>query len=276
MEFGVLGPLAVQHEGKSDAPSAPKLRTVLAMLLVHSDQVVPVPSLIRDLWDEQPPASGLTTLQTYVLNLRKYFAGLTGLSPTAVAKEILITRPGGYLLHVEPDALDMERYEVLVGSGLAALATGDDERGIADLEAALRTWRGPALVDVVTGRLLESWARQLSESRLVVLEYMLDAELRLGHYREVLSRLAALCAEHPLNERLHAQYMRALYLSGRRAQALEVFHRLRLTLVNELGLDPERDLRELHAAILGTDDDADILTHTTRPAVPACGGVRPR
>ncbi|WP_436839047.1 AfsR/SARP family transcriptional regulator [Nocardia salmonicida] len=227
-------------------------------------------SLIRDLWDENPPVSGTTTLQTYVLNLRKYFAKLTGLSTAEVAKEVLITRPGGYLLHVEPNALDSERYEILAGSGLAALAAGDDERGIVDLDAALRIWRGPtALVDVVTGRLLSSWAMQLSESRLVILEYMLDAELRLGRYREVLSRLASLCAEHPLNESLHAQYMRALYLSGRRAQALEVFHRLRMNLVHELGLDPERGLQELHTAILGTDDAAQILTLTTRPAVSA-------
>jgi DNA-binding SARP family transcriptional activator len=267
MEFGVLGPLVVENEGELSAPSAPKLRTVLAMLLVHSDQVIPVSSLSRDLWDEQPPASGLTTLQTYVLNLRKYFAGITGLSATEVAKEILLTRPGGYLLHVEPDALDMHRYESLVGTGLAALAAGDDHGGIAALDAALRTWRGPALVDVVAGRLLASCALQLSESRLVMLEYMLDAELRLGHYREILSRLAALCAEYPLNEGLHAQYMRALYLSGRRAQALEVFHRLRVNLVDELGLDPERGVRELHAAILGTDDDAHIFTRSTRPAV---------
>ncbi|PXX59762.1 DNA-binding SARP family transcriptional activator [Nocardia tenerifensis] len=276
MEFGVLGPLSVEHQGKSNVPSAPKLRTVLAMLLVHSDQVVPVSSLITDLWDELPPASGLTTLQTYVLNLRKYFVGVTGMSATEVAKQILITRPGGYLLHVEPNALDMHRYEALVDSGLAALANGNDEEGIADLDAALRTWRGPALVDIAAGRVLESKALQLSESRLVTIEYMLDAELRLGRYREVLSRLAALCAEHPLNERLHAQYMRALHLSGRRAQALEVFHRLRVSLVNELGLDPERSLQELHAAILGVDDDAHILTSTTRPAMLAGAAARMR
>lgn len=267
MEFGVLGPLAVEHEGKSHVPSAPKLRTVLAMLLVHSDQVVPVPTLITDLWDDLPPASGLTTLQTYILNLRKYFVCVTGLSATEVAKKILITQPGGYLLHLEAHAFDVHRYEALVNSGLAALAKGNDEDGIADLDAALRTWRGPALMDVTAGRILESNALQLSESRLVATEYMIDAELRLGRYREILSRLAALCAEYPLNERLHAQYMRALNLSGRRAQALEVFHRLRCTLVNDLGLDPQHSLQQLHAAILGVDDDAAILTSTTRPVM---------
>ncbi|WP_345495288.1 AfsR/SARP family transcriptional regulator [Nocardia callitridis] len=243
------------------------------MLLIHSDQVVPVSSLVTDLWDELPPASGLTTLQTYVLNLRKYFAGVTGLSPTEVTKQILMTRPGGYLLHVEPNALDMHRYDALVDSGLAALAGGNDEEGIADLDAALRTWRGPALVDIATGRVLASKALQLSESRLVTIEYMLDGELRLGRYREVLSRLAALCAEYPLNERLHAQYMRALHLSGRRAQALQVFHRLRVALVDELGLDPERGLQELYSAILGVDDDARILTLTARPAMLAGRGA---
>ncbi|MEE3921330.1 AfsR/SARP family transcriptional regulator [Micromonospora sp. BRA006-A] len=129
---------------------------------------------------------------------------------------------------------------------------------------ALRLWRGPALVDVPAGPVLESKRRQFEESRLVVLEYLVDAELRLGMYREVLTELAALTVENPCT-RACAQYMRALYLSGRRAQALEVFHRLRSDLVNELGLEPGPQIQRLHQAVLNADDMGDDHLSAGRP-----------
>ncbi|MEU3353834.1 AfsR/SARP family transcriptional regulator [Streptomyces sp. NPDC037389] len=256
-ELGVLGPLFVRVNGQSSAPSAPKSRNVLAMLMVHSGQPVPVSALVRDLWDDHPPMSGATTLQTYILNLRKLFASATGLPTADIARDVLVTRPGGYLLTAAAGELDVHRYRSLARRGREALARGDDSGAARDLQDALSLWRGPALVDVPAGRVLESRCRELEESRLVTLEHLVDAELRLGRHREVLAELAALTAGNPLHEGLHGQYMRALYLGGRRAQALEVFQRLRRALRAELGLPPGPGLRRLHRAVLTADGELD-------------------
>ncbi|MFF4159691.1 BTAD domain-containing putative transcriptional regulator [Streptomyces sp. NPDC001678] len=276
MELGVLGPLCVRANGRVDAPSAPKLRNVLAMLMVHTGQVVPATSLVRDLWDDDPPVSGPATLQTYILNLRKMFASVTGMPTAEVAREVLVTRAGGYLLAAGAGTLDVHRYQRLARSGREALARRDDGAAVRDLNDALLLWRGPALVDVPAGRVLESKRRQLEESRLVTLEYLVDAQLRLGMYREVLAELAALTVENPLHEGLHGQYMRALYLSGRRAQALEVFRRLRTALVAELGLDPGPRLQRLHRAVLTADGDDHAWGDPVPAEAPAValGGAR--
>ncbi|CAM5365508.1 AfsR/SARP family transcriptional regulator OS=Streptomyces tendae OX=1932 GN=GUR47_25190 PE=3 SV=1 [Streptomyces tendae] len=278
MEFGLLGSLYVRVNGETSAPSAPKLRNVLAMLLVHAGQVVPVSSLVRDLWDDDPPVSGLTTLQTYILNLRKMFSAITGAPTGEVARDVLVTRAGGYSLVAEAGALDLHRYRRLVTSGREALARGDDAAGMRDLNEALLLWRGPALVDVPAGRVLESRRRQLEESRLAAFEYLVDVELRLGMYREVLAELAALTVENPLHEGLHGQYMWALHLSGRRAQALQVFHRLRGALVAGLGLEPGPQVQRLHQAVLKADTDFEPRFTAVRApaAVPATafGGGR--
>ncbi|MFG2062554.1 BTAD domain-containing putative transcriptional regulator [Micromonospora sp. NPDC048871] len=239
--------------GINHAPSAPKLRSILAVLLVHAGQAVPVSSLIRELWDEDPPASGLTTLQTYILNLRKLLARVTGISAAEISKNVLVTKAGGYVLQVDSGILDVHQYHSLVTAAREALSAGDDETGVRKMTDGLRLWRGPALVDVPIGPVLESKRRQFEESRLVVLEYLVDAELRLGMYREVLTELAALTVENPLHEGIHAQYMLALYHSGRRAQALQVFHRLRGDLVNELGLEPGPSVQRLHRAVLNAE-----------------------
>jgi DNA-binding SARP family transcriptional activator len=279
MELGVLGTLSVRVGSIRKAPSAPKLRNVLAMLLVHADQVVPVSVLMRELWDDEPPLSSLTTLQTYILNLRKMFVSATEMSPAEVAKDVLITQAGGYMFRSNVGKLDFREYHELVAAGREALSGGDDNVGVWRLSEALRLWRGPALVDIPMGRVLESKRCQFEESRLVVLEYLVDAELRLGMHREVLAELAALTVENPLHEGLHTQYMRALHLSGRRAQALEVFHRLRGNLVGELGLEPELPAQRVHQAILNSETEFEDL-RLTRPLggmvhASAWGGVRP-
>jgi DNA-binding SARP family transcriptional activator len=265
VELGVLGPLSIRTDVEVGVPTAPKLRNVLAMLLTHADQVVPVAVLMREIWDDEPPASWLTTLQTYILNLRKLFAAIMDLSGVEVANNILVTRTGGYSFQTAGATIDVHTYHSLVAAGRAALTDGDDAASVRFLTDALNLWRGPALVDVRVGRVLESKRLQFEESRLVVLEYLVDSELRLGMYREVLTELAALTVENPLQEGLHSQYMRALYLSGRRAQALEVFHRLRRTLIAELGLEPGPAVQQLHQSILTSDTDIDMHMRIERP-----------
>lgn len=255
MEIGILGPLFLRCGAASRAPTAPKLRNVLTTLVVNAGQVVSVSLLMRELWEDEPPVSGLTTLQTYILNLRKLFSAITSRPTAEISKEVLVTQPGGYLLRLDAGSLDVHRYHALVAAARAAIAAGDDAEAVHQLDEALRLWRGPALVDVQCGRVLESKRRQLEESRLVVLEHLVEGQLRLGMYHEVLTELVGLIVENPLHEGLHAQYMRTLHRLGRRAEALAVFRGLRDNLVEELGLEPSLAVRRAHQEILSSDGD---------------------
>jgi SARP family transcriptional regulator, regulator of embCAB operon len=262
MEFRVLGPLGVSADGVEGAPSAPKLRKVLSLLLLHADEVVPVASILKELWDDEPPRSGLTTLQTYVLHLRKLLASLARCPSEEIAREVLVTATGGYTLRVGMARLDLCDFQDHLMEGQKMRGAGQDVQAVHHLRSALELWRGPALADVPAGRLLESKVRELEEWRLVALEFLIEAELQLGMHREVVAKLAGLAVENPLHEGLHRQYMVALHLAGRRAQALEVFHRLRSTLVRELGLEPAPHLQRLQQAILtGEADVRDIPAH---------------
>jgi DNA-binding SARP family transcriptional activator len=174
-----------------------------------------------------------------------------------ISREVLMTRAGGYIFNIGPSSLDLHRFNSLVAAGQEALAAGDDHTAVKKLGEALRVWRGPALVDVKGGRVLESKRRQLEESRLVAVEYLVDAQLRLRQHREVLPELVMLTTENPLHEGLHAQYMRALHYSGRRAQALMVYRKLRDNLVFELGLEPSSQVQRLHLGILSSSDEPD-------------------
>jgi len=226
---------------------------VLTTLIVNAGQVVPVSLLMRELWDDEPPVSWLTTLQTYILNLRKLLASTTGLPTAEVARRLLQTRAGGYVLELGAGTLDLHEYQVTVATAREFLFAGDDLQAVRTFDSALRLWRGPAFLDVQGGRVLESKRRQIEESRLVALEHMVGAQLRLGMYHEVLTELVALTVENPLHEGLHAQHMIALHSLGRRAEALDVFRRLRDNLVEDLGLEPGSRAREVHQAILGAD-----------------------
>jgi DNA-binding SARP family transcriptional activator len=213
---------------------------------------------MSELWDDEPPTSGLTTLQTYILNLRKLFASIMGVSLMEISREMLVTQAGGYVFHIGRSEFDLHQYNAFVAAGQEALSGGDDQKAVKKLGEALRVWRGPALVDVQGGRILESRRRQLEESRLVAVEYMVDAQLRLGQHREVLPELVRLTTENPLHEGLHTQYMRALHHSGRRAQALMVYRNLRETLVFELGLEPSPQVQRLHLGILNSSDELEL------------------
>ncbi|MER5531606.1 AfsR/SARP family transcriptional regulator [Streptomyces sp. NPDC002677] len=255
--FGVLGPLHVSVKGSTVAtPVAPKIRTVLAMLLADTDHVVPVGALMRELWPEKPPVSGLRTLQTYILNGRKLLARLTGRPAAEIARDVLVTGAGGYSLNSASGELDSLEYLRLVNLGGKAIRAGDENSAILLLDRALSLWRGDAFVDVPVGPVIESKRRLLSESRLGTVETLAEARIRVGLYQEVTADLAALTSEHMLHEGLHAQYMRALALSGRRAQALEVFSALRTRLVTEVGLEPGYPLQQLQLAILNSHSAA--------------------
>ncbi|MCG7208405.1 AfsR/SARP family transcriptional regulator [Streptomyces arenae] len=279
MDIGLLGALDVTVNGVSIAPTAPKPRQVLALLALRADQVVPVATLVEELWAGTPPRTARTTLQTYVLQLRELIAAALhrpagpGSPGTRSAKDVLTTLPGGYLLATGGGRSDIREFERLRELGCRAM----DEEHHADasrtLSQALDLWSGPPFADVSTGAHLAMEARRLEESRLCALDRRIEADLRLGRHRELLAELTVLTARYRSHENLHAQFMLALYRSGRRGEALEVYRQLRTLLVRELGLEPSARLRRLQQSILQAAADApgppphhDDLTRAGAPA----------
>lgn len=265
MEIRVLGPLSAEAGGLSIVPSAGKPRQVLALLAVYANQVVPVPTLIEEIWGTDMPRSALTTLQTYILQLRRLIAAAHGPGALTSAKDVLATRHRGYLLEIQPGAVDLHEYDRLVQEGNTEFELGDSHEAVALYTRALGIWRGPALVDVPVGPVLEIELARLEESRLGVLERRIEAELRLGRHAELLSELTELIARHPLNERLHAQCMAAFYRSGRQWRALEIYQRLRRRIVDELGIEPCSSLQRLHQAMLSADPVLEAFEVQVRP-----------
>lgn len=251
MDIKVLGPLEAHENGVSITPTAAKPRQLLALLGLQADHVVTVPTLIEELWGMAPPRSALTTLQTYVLQIRRRIEA----AGTDAAKDVLVTRYGGYLLDVGAGAVDVVEYERLASRGQRALEEGALEPAARMLRAALEVWRGPVLADVRIGMRLGMEVTRLEESRLGVLEALMDADLRLGRHQQLLGQLSMLTAQHPLHENFCAQHMLALYRSGRQWRALEEYRTLHDKLMDELGLAPSERLRRLQSAILRADPD---------------------
>ncbi|MGH3072634.1 MAG: BTAD domain-containing putative transcriptional regulator [Gaiellaceae bacterium] len=240
MEFRMLGPLEVEDAGRVLPLRGPRQRALLATLLISANEVVADERLFDELWGDEPPASGRTALRVRVSQLRKWLGGA------------LVTRSPGYMLSVDPDLIDAHRFEQLLAAGREALPT-DPTRAASTLQEALALWRGPALADVAAEPFARAEAARLDELRLTTLELRIEADLALGRHLELVSELEALVAERPLRERLRGQLMLALYRSGRQAGALTVFREGRALLVDELGIEPERELRDLEAAILRQD-----------------------
>ncbi|WAX82219.1 AfsR/SARP family transcriptional regulator [Streptomyces sp. KMM 9044] len=277
MQIDVLGTLDVRENGASVTPTAPKPRQVLALLALHADQVVPVSALIDELWAGRPPRSARTTLQTYVLQLRDLIARALeketpAAGPAALlrrrVKDVLVTLPGGYMLASGGGSSDVREFERLAGMGYRALDAGDFQGASRLLREALALWTGPAFADVQTGAQLEMEARRLEESRLCALDQRIEADLRLGRHRELLAELTVLTSRYRTHENLHAQFMLALHRSGRRGEALDIYHRLRSTLVRDLGLEPSARLRRLQQSILKAAPEAP-LTEDRQPPVTA-------
>ncbi|MFF3751681.1 BTAD domain-containing putative transcriptional regulator [Streptomyces sp. NPDC002018] len=274
MDIDVLGALAVRENGRSITPTAPKPRQVLALLSLHADHVVPVTALIEELWAGEPPRSARTTLQTYVLQLRSLIAaalkhgaqeGQEGQEgPARTAKDVLVTLPGGYRLDSGGGTSDVREFDRLAGLGYRAMDAGDYAGAARQLRDALALWTGPAFADVHGGAQLDMEIKRLEESRLCALDQRIEADLRLGRHRELLAELTVLVSRYRTHENLHGQFMLALHRSGRRGEALNVYHRLRGTLVRELGLEPSAGLRRLQRSILMAGPEAAAPVENSR------------
>lgn len=265
MEIKVLGALEALHNGVSIVPTAGKPRQVLALLAINAGQMVPARALIDELWgSENAPRSAIQLVQTYILRLRQGIDH-AGSTDAGAAKQILMTRPGGYTLDVAEEDVDTHLFDKLARGGEQALESGDHRSASRMLSMALDVWRGPALVDVRVGAQLGIEVERLSQSRLTVLESRIDADLGLGRHHQLLGELAELTARYPLHETLCEQYMTALNRCGCKWRALEIFHRLRQRLVDELGIEPSIRVRRVQHAILSSDTTPLEATTARRP-----------
>lgn len=277
----VLGPLSIHHDTAEVTPTAQKPCTVLALLLLNHVRVVPISALIDELWREIPPKTARTALQIYIFHLRKKLAQTTGLTLAEVSETMLQTVRNGYRFVVEPGQFDLEVYHRLQRAGGKAVEAGDFHSAAQHFRQALNLWRGPAVADVEPGTRIRAEVAALEQSRMTMLDYRIELDLRLGLHREILSELVVLTSRNRFYENLHAQYMIALYRSGYRIRALEAFHRLRQNMLNEFGLEPSPKLKEFHQAVLTLDpalDKAEVVPLPQRstadlPEIPALASL---
>lgn len=252
MEFRILGPTEVLDNGELVPLPRGRGRVLLGALLLRSGEVVSTDRLIDELWGETPPPTVDTALQGLVSRLRRL------LEPGRRQGEpprLLLTRHPGYLLAVEPARIDANRFRRLV---VDAEGT-EPHQAQALLRTALELWRGPALADFTYEPFAQADISALEELRLTAVEKRIEAELALGHHRDLIGELEGLVAQHPLRERLREHLILALYRSDRQAEALDVYSDLRDMLLEELGLDPAPSLQELEGRILSQDASLDLV-----------------
>ncbi|MFI1381882.1 BTAD domain-containing putative transcriptional regulator [Embleya sp. NPDC020886] len=250
MDVEVLGELLVREHGQSIVPSAGKPRQILALLTLHAGRIVPVATLMEELWGDAVPRSSATTLQTYIMQLRRRISKALQNFPERSPKDFLATSFGGYRITVPAENCDWSRFRRSAAEGSIALAAGDPRSASALLTDALALWRGPALVDVPVGRVLGLEIIHMEETRRQVLEERIEADMQLGYHAALLGELRTLVVRYPLNENLCAQLMIALCRSGSPSRALQEFRHLRERLYRELGVEPSARLQRLHQAVL--------------------------
>jgi DNA-binding SARP family transcriptional activator len=238
LDFRILGPLEVLGDGRALALGGQKQRALLALLLLDAGRVVSTDRIVDALWGDQPPRTAPTSLQNFVSSLRK-----------ALGSDVVVTRAPGYLLEIEREQLDLERFRIAVE---AARRVAGAERA-AGLREALSLWRGPPLAEFQFEAFAQPEIARLEELHLATLEERIEADLESGAAAELVGELETLVDENPYREGFRRQLMLALYRTGRQAEALRAYETARRVLVDELGIDPSRSLQQLHRAILRQD-----------------------
>jgi DNA-binding SARP family transcriptional activator len=261
VEFRILGPLEVDGVDGPVALSGSKQRALLAILLLHANQVVDSARLIDALWSDGPPADAPKALQIHVSRLRR----------TLAPEEVVQTRPGGYLVAADANNLDLPRFEQLTSEGRSLLAASNADGARAALVEALALWRGAPLAEFAAEPFAQAEMARLEALHAGALEARVDADLALGAHNALVPELEAVVARYPLREHLRGQLMLALYRSGRQAEALQAYRDARGALVEELGIEPGRKLQELEQAILRQDASLDLDTRRARPGRRAAG-----
>ncbi len=242
MVLRLLGPVELVHEGRSLDLGGPRQRVVLALLGLNVSRTTSTDQLIDAVWGDSPPTTARGQIQVAISTLRKQFT-------QAGRADAIKTRPPGYVLELDTADVDSLEFDRLVDRAREETRAGRNAEAAATLRKALALWRGPAL-DGVPSDLVQRGATHLNDRRLAVLEERIRLDLALARHDEVSAELTALIGEYPLRERLYELLMLALYRSGRQAEALETFQRARRALVEEMGIEPGQELRDLEQAIL--------------------------
>ena len=258
VEIRLLGPFEVVVGGRPAPVTGARQQTLLAILALHANEVVSRDRLIEAAWGESPPETVQASLNVAVSKLRRALGG-----------EVLETQAPGYVLRVDDSALDVRRFEQLIKAGEHALAEGEPVRASENLRSALALWRGPPLAEFAYNSFAQAEIARLDDLRLVALEERIEADLNRGRHSVLIGELEALIAQHPWRERLREQLMLALYRAGRQREALEAYKHARRAFVDELGIEPSRELQRLEQAILRQDSALDLPVGEASPAAPA-------
>jgi predicted ATPase/DNA-binding SARP family transcriptional activator len=267
MQIRVLGPVEMVVDGQVRSLPGGGERELLALLALSAGRVLPTSALVDALWGEDLPANPGNALQVRVSKLRR------ALKAAGIPGALVVTRPPGYLLDVEPQAVDALLFAGHVAAARAAV-DADPTAATRTYREALALWRGAPLSEFKDARWAGPEATRLTELQLAAREELIDLELAAGRHTEVLAELEALTAAHPLRERLHGRLMLALYRAGRQADALAVYQRARAVLDAELGLAPSAELRGLQKAILQQDTGLSAPARAATPQTPPPAAVR--
>jgi DNA-binding SARP family transcriptional activator len=255
VEFAILGPLEVREGDRVLPLGAGQQRALMGILLLRANETVSRDRLIDELWGEDPPSTAAKALQGHVSALRRL---LEPERAPGAGGRVILTRGSGYELRLASEQLDLAVFERLRREGQSALADGEPETAAERLREALALWRGPPLADFLYEPFAQAEIARLEELRVSTLEDRLEAELACGRHQRLIGELEALVRKHPTRERLRGQLMLALYRAGRQADALDTYQTGRDALVEELGIEPGRPLRELQQAILRQDPGLDL------------------
>lgn len=239
----LLGPLEVRVDGAVVDVGGPRARSVLALLALSAGTALTTRRLVEVLWDTGPPQAAVNTVQVYVSRLRRAMCPPGMESP-------LRTVPGGYLLALPPEAVDVLEFEELTEQGHALLTAGDAAGANRTLARSLALWRGPALPDLAELAGAAAVLARVEARRLAATIDRIDADLRLGGHVRVLPELQELVRLRPLDEGLVTRLMVALYRCGRQGEALDAYTEVSRRLADELGIDPGPQLREVHGEVL--------------------------
>jgi WD40 repeat protein/DNA-binding SARP family transcriptional activator len=265
MRFLILGPLEVAGEGGEALPiSRSKERVILACLIAHAGRVATIDALIDAVWRDDPPKTAEKTLGSHISRLR---SALRSGDASDSRREVLVGRAGGYVLQVEDEEVDALQFERSAARGHELVESGDLEAGAATLEEALRLWRGTAFQEFRDTGFGASEGERLEELRRTAAEDLIDARLGLGVSATLVSNLEAMVRDEPLRERRWGQLMLALHGAGRRAEALQAYARARSVIVEEIGIEPGAELRELQKAILTADPTLEQRSRLRRSEV---------
>jgi DNA-binding SARP family transcriptional activator len=249
LEFRILGPLEAHHDGQQVRIGGPRQQIALAMMLLEPGKVISLSRLIDAMWDGEPPATARSQVQICISNLRRTIAAVGG-------PDVIDTHSHGYLIRVADGTLDLREFEAAVAAGRKSLAAGNPAEAAAQFRGGLAMWRDPALSNI-SSALVQNSVTHLNELRLSVLESCLQAELLTGQFEDLVGELAKLTSEYPLRERFRALQMTALSRAGRQAEALGVYRSTHSTLTDELGIEPSKELQDLHQTILNGDQVLD-------------------